>query len=164
VYSRLLPKLIPKVSREDVCLLWVSQVRKKIGVMFGDGETTSGGSAPRFYASVIMKVTRIGSVQGKGAEKDEKVANKIKVDVVKNQIAPPFKKVICEIKYGKGFEKEKSLLDLAVKAGVIEKSGNTFSYNGEKIGGSRDKAAAFLEKHLKTYGKILKKVRKIGKW
>jgi recombination protein RecA len=130
VYSASLPKLMPKVFSEDVALVFISQVRQKIGVMFGDGATTSGGKSPKFYASLMIKVDRIGTE--KTGEK--KTGSKVKIECVKNQIAPPFKTVTEQIDWGIGFSRERSLIETAVNHGIMEKSGNTYSHNGDKVG------------------------------
>jgi len=162
VFSALLPKLMPKVSRENVCLLWVSQVRKKMGVMYGDDEEIAGGNAPRFYASQVLKVRRIGTVK-KGEEK-VKVANKITVEFVKNQVAPPFKKAECELEYGKGFNQPLAILTQAEKWGIVERDGNTYRYEGKKIGGSIAYAVAKLDDDDELREKILCAIRDEGKW
>lgn len=171
VFSNCLPKLIPQVSQSDVCLLFISQIRKKIGIMFGDDEEIAGGNAPKFYASSIVKVTRIGSVKETKnfKSKEEKknadiVASKIKVQVVKNQVAPPFRKAFCEIRYGEGIDRELSLVDLAMQDGIFEKTGNSYSCRGKVIGQGITQAANFLKEHPKFKEKVLCKARKGRKW
>lgn len=128
-YSSGLPKLIPMVSREDVALCWISQVRKKMNVSYGDDDEIAGGKAPRFYASLIIHIKRIGSVK----VGDEKVANRVIAECKKNQIAPPFKQAEFNIRYGHGIDAEMSLLETALEMKILEKSGASYSYNGERI-------------------------------
>ena len=171
VFSNSLPKLMPKVSSEDVLLLFISQIRKKIGVVFGDDEEIAGGNAPRFYASSIVKVTRIGSVKEKKnfkTKEEEKradiVASKIKVQVIKNQVAPPFRKAFCEIRYGEGIDKEASLADLALQDGIFKKSGAWYLYKDKSIGQGVAGVSEYLKKHPKFKEKILRRIRKRRKW
>lgn len=142
-YSRLLPKLIPQVSEEDVALVWISQIRDKIGVMFGNKTNIGGGNAPKFYASLIMDVKKIGTVKSG----EEAVANKIRVKCAKNQIAPPFKEAEFEIIYGVGIDREGCLLDVGADMGIVEKSGNWYSFEGKRIGNGKAKAREFLKKN-----------------
>ncbi len=165
VFSALLPKLIPKAAKEDVCLLFISQIREKIGITFGDKDEVSGGNAPKFYASLIVKIKKIKTLT-KAADNEkekQKIGSRVKIEIVKNQIAPPFRKTICDIEYGKGIDKEASLLDLAESLGIVEKSGVWFSYKGEKLGQGK-KAAAALRKDPEIYDEILGEVRDEKKW
>lgn len=171
VFSQSLPKLIPLVSKEDICLLFVSQVRKKIGVIFGDDEEIAGGSAPKFYASIIAKITRMGSIKETKNFKTELekkraniIANKIKVEIVKNQVAPPFRKALCEIRYGEGIDKEASLVELAISENIFEKSGVWYKFKDETIGQGVSGVAKFLRDNPKIRSMVLKKVRKKGRW
>jgi recombination protein RecA len=121
-------------------VIFINQIRMKIGVMFGSPETTTGGNALKFYASVRLDIRRIGAIK----DRDEVVGNQTRVKVVKNKVAPPFKQVEFDIMYGEGISKVGELVDLGVKAGVVEKSGAWFSYNGERIGQGRENAKNFL--------------------
>jgi len=132
VFSELLPKLIPKVHREDVALLFISQVRKKMNVMFGDDEEIAGGKAARFYASLIMYITRLGSK--KDEKTNEKVSNKIRIEAKKNQISPPFRKAELQIIYGLGVDKELDMLQFGATRGLVEKNGSWWSYEGKRLG------------------------------
>jgi len=138
VYSELLPKLMPKVSKEDVALLWISQVRKKM-VMFGNDTETAGGNAPKFYASLLLDVRRVATNKDSDGEK---VANKLVVECKKNQIAPPFRKAEVLIDYGHGINQEQALVAQGVADGIIKKAGNAYEYKGEKLGGQGLPAAA----------------------
>lgn len=160
VYSRLLPKLIPLVSQEDVALLWISQVRQKIGVKFGDPNDVCGGNSPKFYASMILHITNFGSEKEDG----EKVANKLWVEPKKNQIAPPFKKAEVQVVYGKGLDKEKSLIWIAEKLGVVKKKGSYYNHNGERLGQGLKAAAQTLRVDEEWYEKILKEAKEKGGW
>ena len=122
-------------------MIFINQIRMKIGVMFGSPETTTGGNALKFYSSVRLDIRRIGSIK----DRDEVVGNATRVKVVKNKVAPPFKQVEFDIMYGEGISKTGELLDLGVKAGVVEKSGSWFSYGDERIGQGRENAKTFLK-------------------
>jgi recombination protein RecA len=124
-------------------VIFINQIRMKIGVMFGNPETTTGGNALKFYASVRLDIRRIGAIK----DRDEVVGNQTRVKVVKNKVAPPFKQVEFDIMYGEGISKTGELLDLGVTAGVVEKSGSWFSYDGERIGQGRENAKTFLRTH-----------------
>jgi recombination protein RecA len=124
-------------------VIFINQIRMKIGVMFGSPETTTGGNALKFYASVRLDIRRIGAVK----DRDEVVGNQTRVKVVKNKLAPPFKQVEFDIMYGEGVSKTGELVDLGVKAGIIEKSGAWFSYNSERLGQGRENAKLFLKEH-----------------
>lgn len=138
--SQALRKLTSTVSRSKCMVIFINQIRMKIGVMFGSPETTTGGNALKFYASVRLDIRRIGAVK----DKDEVVGNQTRVKVVKNKMAPPFKVVEFDIMYGEGVSKTGELIDLGVKAGVVEKSGAWFSYNGQRVGQGRENAKTFL--------------------
>ncbi len=124
-------------------VIFINQIRMKIGVMFGSTETTSGGNALKFYASVRLDIRRIGSIK----DRDEVVGNQTRVKVVKNKVAPPFKQVEFDIMYGEGISKVGELVDLGATAGVVEKSGSWYSYNGERIGQGRENAKTFLRQN-----------------
>jgi recombination protein RecA len=124
-------------------VIFINQIRMKIGVMFGSPETTTGGNALKFYASVRLDIRRIGAIK----DRDEVVGNQTRVKVVKNKVAPPFKQVEFDIMYGEGISKVGELIDLGVTAGVVEKSGSWFSYNGERIGQGRENAKTFLRQN-----------------
>ncbi len=141
--SQALRKLTGTVSRTNTCLIFINQVREKIGVMFGNPETTTGGRALKFYCSVRMEVRRTGAIK----DGDSTVGNRTKVKVVKNKVASPFREAEFDIIYGEGISKEGDLLDLGVQNNVIEKSGSWFSYKGERIGQGRENARQFLRDH-----------------
>lgn len=160
VWSKQLPKLNKRISREDIALVLISQVRKKIGVMFGDGDEIGGGQAPRFYASLIMKVVRIGGETEDGV----KTANKTQVTCVKNQVAAPFRKAQFLIRYGKGGDFSRSLVLSATQHGIIMKAGSTYFYNDEKLGIGEGAAAKFLKKNPKVRDEINTKFREQRGW
>ena len=139
--SQAMRKLTASISRSNCMVIFINQIRMKIGVMFGSPETTTGGNALKFYASVRLDIRRIGQVK----DRDEVVGNQTRVKVVKNKVAPPFKQVEFDIMYGEGISKTGELIDLGVKAGVIEKSGSWFSWGDERIGQGRENAKAFLK-------------------
>jgi len=139
--SQALRKLTASISRSKTMVIFTNQIRSKIGVMFGSPETTTGGNALKFYASVRLDIRRIGQVK----EKDETVGNQTRVKVVKNKVAPPFRVVEFDIMYGEGISKTGELIDLGVKAGLVEKSGSWFSYGSQRIGQGRENAKAFLK-------------------
>jgi recombination protein RecA len=141
--SQALRKLTASISRSNTMVIFINQIRMKIGVMFGNPETTTGGNALKFYASVRLDIRRIGAIK----ERDEVVGNQTRVRVVKNKLAPPFKVVEFDIMYGQGVSKTGELVDLGVKAGVVEKSGAWFSYDGQRIGQGRENAKTFLRDH-----------------
>ncbi|MCO5072427.1 MAG: recombinase RecA [Rhizobiaceae bacterium] len=138
--SQALRKLTASISRSNTMVIFINQIRMKIGVMFGSPETTTGGNALKFYSSVRLDIRRIGSVK----DRDEVVGNQTRVKVVKNKLAPPFKVVEFDIMYGEGVSKMGELIDLGVKAGVVEKSGAWFSYNSQRLGQGRENAKSFL--------------------
>jgi recombination protein RecA len=143
------------ISNSNTCFIFINQLRDKIGVMFGSPETTTGGNALKFYASVRMDIRRIGAVK----DRDEVVGNTTRVKVVKNKVAPPFKEVEFDIMYGEGISKTGEILDLGVKAGVVEKSGSWFSYGDERIGQGRENAKTFLKDHPEVANSIEDKIR-----
>jgi recombination protein RecA len=138
--SQALRKLTGSVARSNCLLMFTNQIRMKIGVMFGSPETTTGGNALKFYASVRLDIRRIGSIK----EREEVVGNQTRVKVVKNKLAPPFKQVEFDIMYGEGISKTGELVDLGVKAGIVEKSGAWFSYDSQRLGQGRENAKQFL--------------------
>ncbi len=138
--SQALRKLTASISRSNTMVIFINQIRMKIGVMFGSPETTTGGNALKFYASVRLDIRRIGAVK----DRDEVIGNQTRIKVVKNKLAPPFKQVEFDIMYGEGVSKTGELIDLGVKAGIVEKSGAWFSYNSERLGQGRENAKQFL--------------------
>jgi recombination protein RecA len=153
--SQALRKITGSVSRSNCMLIFLNQIRMKIGVMFGNPETTTGGNALKFYASVRLEIRRIGQIK----ERDEVVGNQTRVKVVKNKLAPPFRQVEFDIMYGEGISKVGELLDLGVKAAVVEKSGAWFSYDSQRIGQGRENAKQFLRDHKDIADTIEKRVR-----
>ncbi|MES2293166.1 MAG: recombinase RecA [Pseudomonadota bacterium] len=138
--SQALRKLTASISKSNTIVIFINQIRMKIGVMFGNPETTTGGNALKFYASVRLDIRRIGAIK----DRDEVVGNQTRVKVVKNKVAPPFKQVEFDIMYGHGVSKTGELVDLGVKAGIVEKSGSWYSYDGSRIGQGREAAKTFL--------------------
>ncbi len=153
--SQALRKLTATISKSNTLVIFINQIRMKIGVMFGSPETTTGGNALKFYASVRLDIRRIGALK----DKDEVVGNATRVKVVKNKVAPPFKVVEFDIMYGEGVSKTGELIDLGEKAGVVEKSGSWFSYDGQRIGQGRENAKNFLKEHPEIAATIEQKVR-----
>jgi recombination protein RecA len=153
--SQALRKLTGSVSRSNTTLIFLNQIRMKIGVMFGNPETTTGGNALKFYASLRLEIRRIGQIK----ERDEVVGNQTRVKVVKNKLAPPFRQVEFDIIYGEGISKVGELIDLGVKAGVVEKSGAWFSCDSQRIGQGRENAKQFLRDHRDMADAIEKRVR-----
>src|SRR6202042_2347695 len=153
--SQALRKLTGSISRSRCMVIFINQIRLKIGVMFGNPETTTGGHALKFYASVRLDIRRIGAIK----ERDEVVGNQTRVKVVKNKLAPPFKQVEFDIMYGEGVSKMGELIDLGVKAGVVEKSGAWFSYDSQRIGQGRENAKAFLKANPDIAAKIEAAIR-----
>jgi recombination protein RecA len=139
--SQALRKLTGSISKSGCMVIFINQIRMKIGVMFGNPETTTGGNALKFYASVRLDIRRIGQIK----EKEEPVGNQTRVKVVKNKVAPPFKQVEFDLMYGEGISKVGELVDLGVKAGIVEKSGSWFAYSGQRIGQGRENAKQFLK-------------------
>jgi recombination protein RecA len=148
--SQALRKLTGSISKSNTIVIFINQIRMKIGIMFGNPETTSGGNALKFYASVRLDIRRIGSIK----DRDEVVGNQTRVKVVKNKVAPPFKQVEFDIMYGKGVSKTGELLDLGVKAGAVEKSGSWYSHDGTRIGQGREAARNFLEQNKDIAARI----------
>jgi len=153
--SQALRKITGSVSKSNTMVIFINQIRMKIGVMFGNPETTSGGNALKFYSSVRLDIRRIGAIK----DKDEIIGNSTRVKVVKNKVAPPFKVVEFDLMYGKGISKTGELVDLGVKAGVVEKAGAWYAYKGEKIGQGRENAKIFLEQNPKAAEEIEKTIR-----
>jgi recombination protein RecA len=141
--SQALRKLTASINKSHTMVIFINQIRMKIGVMYGSPETTTGGNALKFYASVRLDIRRIGSIK----DRDEVVGNQTRVKVVKNKLAPPFKQVEFDIMYGEGVSKTGELIDFGVKAGVVEKSGAWFSYDSQRIGQGRENAKTFLKEH-----------------
>lgn len=156
--SQALRKLTGILSKSNTTIIFINQIRMKIGVMFGNPETTTGGNALKFYASVRMDVRRIESI-GKNA--DELTGNRVRVKIVKNKVAPPFKKCEIDLLFGTGISKLGSLLDAALKCNIIEKAGAWYSYKGEKIGQGRDKTLEYLETNPEFQDQVDKEVRSI---
>ncbi len=153
--SQALRKLTGSISRSNTMVIFINQIRMKIGVMFGNPETTTGGNALKFYASVRLDIRRIGQIK----ERDEAVGNQTRVKVVKNKVAPPFKQVEFDIMYGEGISKVGELIDLGVKAGIIEKSGAWISYNGQRIGQGRENAKTFLKDNPALAAEVERAIR-----
>jgi recombination protein RecA len=153
--SQAMRKLTGSISRSNCMVIFINQIRMKIGVMFGSPETTTGGNALKFYSSVRLDIRRIGSVK----DRDEIVGNHTRVKVVKNKVAPPFREVEFDIMYGEGISKMGELLDLGVKAGVVNKSGAWYSYGDERIGQGRENAKAFLRENTSIALDIEDKIR-----
>ncbi|HKO07871.1 MAG TPA: recombinase RecA [Alphaproteobacteria bacterium] len=153
--SQALRKLTSSISRSRCLVIFINQIRMKIGVMFGNPETTSGGNALKFYASVRLDIRRIGAIK----DQDEVVGNQTRVKVVKNKVAPPFKVVEFDIMYGAGISKTGELVDLGVKAGIVEKAGAWFSYNGQRIGQGRENAKQFLKENKDVAAEIERAIR-----
>jgi recombination protein RecA len=153
--SQALRKLTASVSRSRTTIIFINQIRMKIGVMFGNPETTTGGNALKFYSSIRLEIRRIGAIK----DREEVVGNQTRVKVVKNKLAPPFRMVEFDIMYGEGISKTGELLDLGTKAGVVEKSGSWFSYGSERIGQGRENAKTYLRTHPDMASQIEAKVR-----
>jgi recombination protein RecA len=153
--SQALRKLTGSISKSNTIVLFINQIRMKIGVMFGNPETTTGGNALKFYASVRLDIRRIGAIK----DRDEVVGNQTRVKVVKNKVAPPFKQVEFDIMYGQGVSKVGELVDLGVKANIVEKSGSWYSYDGSRIGQGREAAKEFLRTNPEVADKIEKAIR-----
>jgi recombination protein RecA len=153
--SQALRKLTGSISKSNTIVLFINQIRMKIGIMFGNPETTTGGNALKFYASVRLDIRRIGAIK----DRDEVVGNQTRVKVVKNKVAPPFKQVEFDIMYGQGISKVGELVDLGVKAGIVEKSGSWYSYDGQRIGQGRESAKTFLTTNKDVSDKIEAAIR-----
>jgi recombination protein RecA len=153
--SQALRKLTASINKSNTMVIFINQIRMKIGVMYGSPETTTGGNALKFYASVRLDIRRIGAIK----ERDEVVGNQTRVKVVKNKLAPPFKQVEFDIMYGEGVSKMGELIDLGVKAGVVEKSGAWFSYDSQRVGQGRENAKTFLKNNPDIAGRIETAIR-----
>ncbi|MEO1657191.1 MAG: recombinase RecA [Pseudomonadota bacterium] len=153
--SQALRKLTGSISRSNTLVIFINQIRMKIGVMFGSPETTTGGNALKFYSSVRLDIRRIGAIK----QRDEVIGNQTRVKVVKNKVAPPFKQVEFDILYGEGISKAGELIDLGVLGNVIEKSGSWYSYNSERIGQGRENAKQFLRDHPEVATEIENQIR-----
>ncbi|MBI4967149.1 MAG: recombinase RecA [Rhodospirillales bacterium] len=153
--SQALRKLTASVSKSNTMIIFINQIRMKIGVMFGNPETTTGGNALKFYASVRLEIRRIGAIK----ERDEVVGNQTRIKVVKNKLAPPFRVVDFDIMYGEGVSKPGELIDLGQKAGLVEKSGSWFSYSGTRIGQGRENAKQYLRDNPKVAAEIEAQLR-----
>ena len=153
--SQALRKLTGVVSKSKTSLIFINQIREKIGVMFGNPETTTGGRALKFYASIRVDIRRIGALK----DGDQVMGNRTRVKVVKNKMAPPFREVEFDIMYGEGISREGELLDLAVKQDIVDKSGSWFSFDGERLGQGRENAKQFLRENMEYYARIEEKVR-----
>lgn len=156
--SQALRKLTGSMSKTNCMVIFINQIRMKIGVMFGSPETTTGGNALKFYSSVRMDIRRIGSIK----DKDEITGNQTRVKIVKNKVSPPFKIAEFDIMYGEGISKRGELIDLGVKADIVEKSGSWYSYNNERIGQGRENCKIFLEQNPSIADDIEQKLRKIA--
>jgi len=154
--SQALRKLTASISKSNCLVIFINQIRMKIGVMFGSPETTTGGNALKFYSSVRLDIRRIGAIKNR----DEVIGNQTRVKVVKNKVAPPFREVEFDILYGEGISKTGELLDLGVKGNIIEKSGSWYSHDSERIGQGRENARRFLLEHPEIADKIEAQVRK----
>ncbi|MHC1742172.1 MAG: recombinase RecA [Syntrophobacteraceae bacterium] len=155
--SQALRKLVSAISKSKTCVIFINQIRMKIGVSYGNPETTTGGYALKFYATMRMEIRRIGPLK----EAQEIIGNRTRVKVVKNKIAPPFKEVEFDIVYGRGISKEGDLLDLAVGANIVDKSGTWYSYNGERLGQGRENSKSFLREHAEVMEEIESKLRQL---
>jgi recombination protein RecA len=153
--SQALRKLTGTVHKSNTMLIFLNQIRLKIGVMFGNPETTTGGNALKFYASVRMEIRRTGSIK----DRDNVIGNSTRVKVSKNKLAPPFREVEFDIMFGEGISKVGELIDLGVKAGIVEKSGSWFSFDSQRVGQGRENAKQFLREHLDVAGAIEKRIR-----
>lgn len=155
--SQALRKLVSAISKSKTCVIFINQIRMKIGVMYGSPETTTGGNALKFYATMRLDIRRIGPIK----EGQDIIGNRTRVKVVKNKIAPPFKEVEFDIVYGRGISREGDVLDLAVLANVVDKAGTWYSYNAERLGQGRENVKNFLREHPELLFEIEQKVRQI---
>ncbi len=153
--SQALRKLTSSISKSNCLVIFINQIRQKIGIMFGNPETTSGGNALKFYASVRLDIRRIGAIK----DKDDIVGNQTRVKVVKNKVAPPFRTVEFDIMYGEGISKNGEIVDLGVAAGIVEKSGSWFSYNEQRIGQGRENVKKFLQENTEIAFEIEEKIK-----
>jgi recombination protein RecA len=154
--SQALRKLTGVVSKSKTCLIFINQLREKIGVMFGNPETTTGGRALKFYSSVRIDIRRIGAIK----DGDQVTGGRTRVKIVKNKVAPPFREAEFDVMYGEGISKEGDLLDLAVERKIVDKSGTWFSYSGERLGQGRENVKQFLKDNPATYQAIDERLRK----
>jgi recombination protein RecA len=154
--SQALRKLTGVVSKSKTCLVFINQLREKIGVMFGNPETTTGGRALKFYSSVRVDIRRIGAIK----DGDAVVGGRTRVKIVKNKVAPPFRQAEFDVMYGEGISREGDLLDQGVERNIVEKSGTWFSYGGERLGQGRENAKAFLKQNVEIASAIEQKIRK----
>ncbi len=157
--SQALRKLTGSISKSQALVIFINQIRQKIGVMFGNPETTTGGNALKFYASVRMDIRRIGAIK----DRDEVIGNQTRVKIVKNKLAPPFKTVEFDIMYGEGISKTGEILDMATEMGLVDKSGAWYSHDGDRIGQGRENAKIFLKDNPEIASKIEEKIREKGK-
>jgi recombination protein RecA len=154
--SQALRKLTANIKRSNTLVIFINQIRMKIGVMFGNPETTTGGNALKFYASVRMDIRRIGSIK----QGDEIVGNETRVKVVKNKVAPPFKEAVFDIYYGEGISRASELIELGVKHGLVDKTGAWYSYKGERVGQGKDNARVYLKEHPEIAADLEQVIRK----
>ncbi len=154
--SQALRKLTGSISKSNTMVIFINQIRHKIGVMFGSPETTTGGNALKFYSSVRLDIRRIGQIK----DRDEVIGNQTRVKVVKNKVAPPFRQVEFDIMYGEGISKTGEIIDLGVKAGIVEKSGSWYSYDSQRVGQGRENAKAFLRQNPEICHEIEQAIRK----
>ncbi|MDR3126221.1 MAG: recombinase RecA, partial [Rickettsiales bacterium] len=153
--SQALRKLTASVSKSNALVIFINQIRMKIGIMFGNPETTTGGNALKFYASVRIDIRRVGAIK----DRDNVVGNETRVKIVKNKVAPPFKTVDFDIMYNQGISREGEIIELGVKAGIVEKSGSWFSYNGDRIGQGKENAREWLRQNPKVTDEIIQKIK-----
>ena len=153
--SQAMRKIAGIANKSRTCIIFINQLREKIGVMFGNPETTTGGRALKFYSSVRLDIRKIENIKQDG----EVVGNRARVKIIKNKVAPPFREAEFDIVYGKGISKEGNILDMAVNLDIIEKSGSWFSYNGEKIGQGRENVKTYLRNNSQIMEEVEKKVR-----
>ncbi|MBP8645760.1 MAG: recombinase RecA [Syntrophobacteraceae bacterium] len=153
--SQALRKLVSSISKSKTSVIFINQIRMKIGVIYGSPETTTGGNALKFYSTMRMEIRRVGPIK----EGQELVGNRTRVKVVKNKIAPPFKEVEFDVIYGRGISREGDVLDLAVETGIVDKSGTWYSYGGERLGQGRENAKSFLKEHPDLFLEIERKTR-----
>ena len=153
--SQALRKLTANIKRSNTLVIFINQIRMKIGVMFGNPETTTGGNALKFYSSVRMEIRRIGAIK----KNDEVVGNETRVKVVKNKVAPPFKETVFDILYGRGISREGEIINLGVQHGIIEKTGAWYGHNGVRIGQGKDNVRQFLLEHPELAAEIEQAVR-----